>query len=1443
MATIYAISSSFGTASWNDPNIWQGGIVPGANDLVFIEGKRFQLWQFDLSGTAFGGFKSSPSIQTYSGIGYWEGYRDIFVRQEFFTGSGDYPSGTDLGLPQSGSIYAYTDRDVLVKIDYKGFYYQTRGTGSWFTSCSVDTSFFKWSSGSEDLIYGEALPSKYGGFIPYQSAMMWQPGVIAISGSDVVDIYQVIIRNGGKLHVHDSASVKLGNYIDLRDGEFKMYDKATLTYENGYSGSLNATYTSDLQLCLISQSNYNFSTLELIGAEVRSNTTLTNNISVGDSYITVQNTSSFEIQDWIFVGEETPTVIRQDDGTKYPYSRKVSSEDESFYVVGKDTNKLYIKRVNAIESQILSSSSATEWIVDEERWQVGDKVVVNNQTATITAVEDYELLLNDYDFTNPTASLADWETNTSRSFWFAGWSLVPGVGVVNNSQESFNQYRHIIEKNVIRDRVKIEAWISNVPLTVTGSNTGSYSLYSVDNNINSYFGVFINSDLSLDHYQTLPINSYGGSNWTRNYFGVYPEKGYYFLQSRTQFNTGFSQSLDLTNCGVTTPYRGLYKFGFEYTKGFLKGYINDVLITEEIVRGGNMWGRSGIFTSNNRIILTKFKSYAKCQKITLNTAITANIGDTIYETGAEYSHPSGSEVIKLASIITDPLDYKNLAHNYIGTSEYDNTGVYPYVMQLNFTGSDNLGLIRNNGSYTFHMLTNNLQNGFLLQSGSDYQQGTVTINLESMVSMSNIGFVEWWYQTGQRFTSSLFSISGSVDGLNWIPLTGGADFRGRYNDEAIRSYDFTPGVYKYVRLKMGGLSGFGTTFANSNWNHIKSIYVRNFSSGSSTPRFQVNNASDFNVGDHITILPNNSNRSYNWTGTAFNNTTFYNALQQGSGSFEMLDSYPDHHTVTHISGNLITLDRPFNKYPIQKGAYVIKLSREVNLSGSYSPNNYKTGRLVSNMSNFRYQNYCIIKNVGIQQQNNHLPYQNNQGGQGIPLGFYRDGAFDVFIFQGNSLYNNNAYGNFWFYNYQNQAYINGALFRKNVFYEIRDGWASNFGYGSGYASYPKILTGNIFHNNTFGFGGAGNAGPTYTNISHNLQVIGFWGVAGGGFSPTTNQYRFGYSQKYISERNLLIGCNSLFPTINSWTGTNVERNTYVVIKNNKVSNSYSGFGGPFRYAPDFYLDTPLSDARGGFDYALYSTNLLSYNNYNSNHNGFNGGISSLIEAIPSAPVKNYNRQGYDVWSFPKGWIIKQPNDDWYKFYNFSAQSSGEMGNMRVPILSAGVSLNTDKTASFNLSFDYYLSSDLIANLDQPFSMSFNSNLLDSDSYNHSFRGTNSCALYLQVFKDGKSILPNGDQYEIIPKTSNPTKYSKSFTLEGEGYYYIMLGQIGMGKGFTAFKNIDSVLIKPEDESIFVTHNGFTMKNFALGEEKTVRKATTRVEIANQKFRLKGAKLF
>ena len=1367
MAIIYATSSSFGSASWSDPSVWVGGVVPTSSDEVRIYGLRGRMNQ------------TSTGV---NGLDYWEGNKDIY-----FDILSSLPAADE-----TGSLYLYTNRNYEVKIDYESFD-SSSATAGFFRNCSVDTSYQVWeASGSEDA------PSNKGGYIIRYTYGITRPGIIYITGSGEYEMYRTEVRYGGALHISDSPTIKVENYIKLWEGDFIASGSIKFLWNQKYTGTAQSSNSNESAHSFIGQESAHYSRFIFEGPEVRTYTTLTDTASVDDAYLQVESASNFEVGDWIFVGEENANYVKNQSDPfdlNYHSTQEITSEDEAFYVVGKDTgsNHVYVQRMNGLETKVLATASATELIVDSQQWAVGDKVVINNQVRTIQAVSDYSHSLADYDFVNNTASiLADWDFESLVYQQHNDWNFNYNNGLTTFTPQgnANNRHRHTSIKNLVRSTVKVECTVYN-SLNITGSDTA-----------NGYFGVTINGNPAGERSNS---TIYGSDNNVRSvqrtYFGVYPQLGYTFFNPLHKVGWSISHSLDLA--GVAAPYVGEYRLALEFTKGFTKAYINDTQVFEAPdIAGSGFEGKVGIFSSNHKAVFRDFKAYALCQKITLDSSVTVDVDDVVYETGVEHEHIPTDKVIKLASLITDPMDHENLAYAYIGSPDNKGTNIYPSIKDTRYSTT----VYNNDRDYPF-FLTNETQNYYTFISRAEQW---VTIDLQTPTTFSNVGFIENRRTIGQTFNrTNGVEISGSNDYETWTPLTGGLDLRPRITRDSIRSYDVGEQVFRYVRIRFDGIS-------TSTYNEIKSLYVRNFASGSSTPRIRVNNVSDFEVGDNIFILPKDIYVNVN-NETLGND--IYTYLLAGSSSADLLDGYPDYHTIAAISESVITLDRPFNKYPLTKDSRIVKLNKDLSITGSYGSGSMYPGKLYSYSGDgFIYLRETSFKNVEFQNQSDEFPYRGDRFRGAMQFAMRSHDA--KLYMQGCSLYNHFTDG--YFLGSYSALYRNSMFLRHNTFTHIYRGSQYLFPRETNYGYLPSVFTGNVF-SDLYPNYRAGNF-YSYMNDSYNIHVGSVRGLDNVYTTVGARELGNGSGLKFKHERNLYWSVSEGARRASPTSDENQDMGLFI-IKNNKIQYSNYTYVGTYTHG------TPID--------TLLLPNTLRPSSRNSNPPSYwNQGAlnrgSNAEYGVPTSYITNYNRFGYDLYAHKKGWIVKHPDEEFYKYYSFTTTTPNAY-DVRYPLIATNISIADNATASFDLSFTYYNSPDTISQLTMPWSQS----AAEVDDYSALRRdGNDAGALTLFVKKDGGQYIP----YEILPKSATPRQFSKTISLEGKGNYYIYVTQATV-LGHTGFKDLDSRLRHSKDANVKIHSNGFTMKMFGSYDDKTyigsIRQFVDRIK----KFRLKGAKLF
>jgi hypothetical protein len=1346
MPTIYSVSSSFfGSASWNAPSTWIGGIVPTASDTVILQGLRT--------------FISASNVLPWTGS-----TMNIPVNR-----------GSISRFPTSSYFFTYTDRDEELKINYVTC--STDNSSSYFISCSIDTSYNSWSL----ALYPNtaSFPDKRGGVIPNGAFVHFRPGNIELSGSMTASAYQILIESGSSLVVKDGGSLKFTNSITLRDGAFIVSGSgSSVIFDNHYTSSFGTG--NDLLINNIAAQNFPMQEMRFEGPEVRLNTFLTQSASVGDTFLRVNSTTGFATGDWIFVGEESVSSSRSDNNFRSSASAvSMSSQDEVFQVAAVDTGSrfLYVQRFNGLEGKVLATASSTEIIVDEERYQVGDKVVINGQTRTITAVSSYDHLLKDYNFQSG-STLSEWETDLTRSGYFNDWTLVPGIGL---TQFTTNLYRHLFVKDIYRDTVKVEAWISNERTPGGVRSDGA-------------LGVCLHADPTNDFDYT--DGGLGGWGPGRTYFATETSGSTrMWLRPKNQYHNPnvsmISASLSLT---------GLKKYTTEFTRGYYRGYINDVMYFEEANRGGAMAGRVGLFSSNNNaFVCTRFIVYAKAQKLTLNTSISGVDTNTIvYESGVEFPHSTNNQVIKLASVITDPLDHLNLAFSNIGTPEHRANGIFPYIY-----GGNNTGSLKNGATGYGYLVLNDDIYASDLDLGAG-QSRSVIIDLTTPTSFSVVGFVETFFSTLQNFSSSFgVRISGSNNSISWTPLTQSFDRRYRVNPDTVREYFVGPQNFRFIRIETNGLSNAG---GSNNINRFRNFVVRN----QDLNQVQVNNSYDFNVGDHIVIVTRTSNHPY-YMGTAFDGIARNTEL---SGSY-LSKPGEQHYTITSKTGSILTLDRPFIDGHVHKGATVVKVNKAVNFSGSYTTSQWKTGRVRTD-DGFSFDKRIIFKNVAFQNLNDRYPTYTSGSAE------YR-GAFvlretNQFNFlsplQGCSFYNCGA--DQYPFNFDVRS---GYTVRHNYIGGFNDaGFTNNTLFNNTLAgsrfptNYPVIITSNIIHSMIIRNPNV-SLFSTY-NFSYNLMAGMNYGLPRP-LDPNMQTFLFSpWMTIYKAYRNLLRGIRGAALDLN--TNLSQFQNSPVLldIRDNKFE-----FINYFALNILGYTDMPVvrpllptiqNDA----------LSRVSRWNATGSTSWLHTGSTNLYGEIISY-VKDNNRYGYDMWTNRKGYVIKEPTDPFYKFYNFHDEEP------RNPMLQAMITLGEDITASFEVSFDYF----------HTLNQTFNSQTPKQGG------------LFFFVLKNGTEIQPVTRRYNAtvqgnfcLNPASIPTNFNEVYQLEGQGVYQIGLGH-GLNSGYVALSNVSSRLILPyETDKVVVNMNSFNMRYFEKGERTSLKSSYTQTLI-DPKFRLRGTRIF
>jgi hypothetical protein len=1202
MATITSVTNFIGAKNWNDTTAWQGGVVPiyGA-DSILIRGLRTTINQ--------------------SAINYWAGTQTITV------------SSTS-GFPANGSFFTVTDRSQKLKINYTGT------TATTFTGCSVDTTYFPWTTSISTTPWtgsgGSPITSIFGGTIPNGAFVHFSP-IIEITSSNTTIGGDIIIENGGYLKIYNSGSLTISQSLAVRDGTFHISGSGSVIW------GLNNTNASSGTTSRIFGENFQLSQIIFEGDENRTNTTITTAVSIGDGKVSAASSTGFGVNDTIIFKDPNFNLYRIDDGFRVAESVPSGSMDEVFTVTGISGNDLYLARINGIRGPVLAIPSANQIVVDTTQFQVGDKIVANNNVYTITAVSDYDHLLKDYDFKTGTTNLSEWETNITRSSFFADFRISPSpvsASAYALIQTGSTSYRQLFVKDIMRQEVKVEAWISNFRNVTSGTSDGGA------------LGVVIHADPIVD-------GDYGYDSFARTYFEVDADNSRYRLLQRLVSN---DSTILLSRAGIAS--NGLKKYTLDCRRGIIKGYIDDNLVNESYMRSGGYYGRVGVYCNNqNSFTCLQYKIYATAQLLTLSANYVGNANDMVYETGAEFAHKVGDRIIKQAASINNPLGNFNLAYGYRGASDVQNNSIFPYIYNATNDITTNT---RNTNSGFYSLLSGTTNYDVNTYNFGNNVTGSMILDLTSQQTFTHVSLTERFSTYNQYWaTGQGLRIQTSNDLSSWTNVTlrtgseafstTSLDNRRRGTGDSIRIFELSSAqTAQYIRFtKVGNTTGNSTTQAENRWMNIG---VWNFSDGF---KLELSSVSDYSVGDEVMIMYNGPYVGY------IQEADFYTNLLNGTiPSSSYNTDLKDYYTITAVDSQnkTITLDRPFVHGPFLKGGErLIKLNKKITLSGAWGTNTWRTGRwnTFTGVSNGR---KYIIKNTAYEHMSAQYPINLNSNYDQSAFGPRNYNLWDSDIYDGVSYYNCFTQGTS-FTGYF--SFSGGTILSRDSYWS---GWN-----GRGWRIYfPNQYT------------AAYHCGNYYLNC--------VW----------TENAAYSIIMNYYNNYNFTHGAGStrLIPSFYGFYSTTVFLTALIAQFKRNYNNGgqYAGFIGDIHQGNGYYYIVDFADNMVEYmdDYIIENYRYIPYWHYNimtpKNGNfanrltrfrneGFISPSRNVTQHSITPHFKNYMKWGYDLTYNDYSYITKNPNETFFRVYRVNTE-------WRNALLGTMFYISNNSTASFNYSFEY-----------------------------------------------------------------------------------------------------------------------------------------------------------
>lgn len=780
---------------------------------------------------------------------YIVGRRTLINQSAFakWTGTRTITVDSTTYFATSGFFYTVTSAGETIKVNYTGT------TSTTFTGCSVDEtdSYFAWTwSGSVISDNNYVINPAY---------------VVEVGVGQTLDVSYLYIQEGGYLYIN-GGTVKIGIALYMRDG-----------WLVGRSGSIvisrSAGTTSSSAIGYFYSENYMLQNIDIDGGENRAYGALTSNIALGGGSCTVSMTSGSLAE-----GDEV-AIYKVDDTRRMVPSLyrdatdDFSNMDEGFDVAGVNGSTVYLAMRNGTRGvvkevttnggqKILNVDTASAW------FEAGDKIVISNNVYTVDSVAESTYTLYDYDFTNTSTSLSDFWVDASDHVYSSGWSIEAGIGLKNNVAG----YREFVHKYCWRRDVIVEAEIS--PQDGWDSGTRGTNDYGL---LTSYDPSFRWGHRGYDTFKSdyLVIDEAAD----RIYFGIRSMSNY--ANNRLSRNTTLRDELRLPT-----------RYKIDNSKNRTRVYYNDKLLTEEFRFDGAFKGLVGFFHDNN--VSVRYKNLtikAPTQLVTITTANSISAGATVYRSGAECTHAIGDKIVKLASTNTGNGNHADLAFAYRGQR---GNGEWPLIIQVNGTSTTNASMP--------YVHNHDMNIDYYYNLGNNTNEVSFTLDLMSQKTFTHVSFVPRIQDYSNYYGMNGVTIYGSNDLTNWTTLYGPTNdtknwYYGSYNRMAF--YPTGTASYRYVKFATKGAQH--GTYAT---NRYVNIGVHNFSAGYT---IELNNASDFAVGEKITVM---SDSGYSWGSREVE--AYYAIVSNSNSDPETFwhGGWLQECTITGKSGNTLSLDRP-----------------------------------------------------------------------------------------------------------------------------------------------------------------------------------------------------------------------------------------------------------------------------------------------------------------------------------------------------------------------------------------------------------------------------------------------------------------------------------------------------------------------------------------------------
>lgn len=1280
--------------NWEDSTSWQGGVVPNSGDTVYIEGYRTAINQTQIGAWTIGTINITvTSTSNFPAVGYFYTYttRSKKVKIDYvsktttvFSGctiDQNYSKFDNSDLLSDGFIanasYVYSPAPYI-KIN-------SNITGS-TTLCTIRYGgILQINSGGTFELKGEYVDVVGGSLLLEDGATfkyMRHNALCRIIGDS--EATSTIIMRGNEVRLNSV----LNNDLNINDtkipfingfvigDKISIYKKPTdgnipstfvdfrLNYTCNRLGISGSTYDEGFDICGLDESYIHLKLRNGIEGVILSATTYNNiatliideqrfnagdiinyNIYGTSQGYTIQSVEDYDylLRDYDFANGATLDDWTTDTGVTTYYAN-FSTDGAKLKHLTTSANNIFIKdlwiknvKVEAwmspLDNITSGSISANPFYLCIENDPVMDKnALCSNLPSKCTAFI--------VDETNNWVYLSKRYLSGSNGHNTA--NIPSNINLLNLGSQLITNPSAVIDLtnwtnsgDATKIRITDDGPIGtySIESTTYSGTTTNYLAYTITTTAGyiyslEFYAKSISGNTNLTIFNISTQYMYLTNTWSK--YKINFESGSsgtirFCLSSSGTFRIS-ELSLFQIYSGVTQlDCRTLAKYTLENRNGFLKAYINDNQIFEALNRNDSYYGTVGIYTNNEKFTCTRFKVYSTCQKITINTNDTFLSGNTICQSGAEYYHNSGQTVLKIGSIITNAAGHTDLAFGYQGK----NNGYYPTIRGVNSNLNATAGV-----SSPF-ILNHDIKRDNYLDIGTGSNK-YVVIDLMRNVYFTHISLIQYYDISLANTTITGIAISGSTDGSTWSEIyTKVADNRLSNVAACLRFYNCNLQYFRYVKVLLDGNS---VTTSNL----LVNVGVHDFSSGYT---LTLNNTSDLNTGDRISIYPKYTSGYGEYTETGFYTNIVTNKTKNPS---DYLSGLMEYYTIIGKTGNTISLERPYVKSYLEGDGkeIVIKVNRNTKIIGKIAQNEYYKGTLQLT-NGFYYARKYIFENCEF------IHHGSNQWGANTEtcgVSNQNTDPYNPVILNGlsyHSGYNGYTYAFHGYYGYFN----------------VKNSYITNINYirHSQYNYNTYIINTNNFYLDIFTFYHTGAIKSIQYNYNYNLR--------------NSNVYlEVNFYHDYMTSINL-IEFNRNYNTAIYLNGSYFlnQKN-----KNFKIGNNYM---------------TNNDYVNNGY----YQPFLINNFTFNSEHLGLRTTpiattdgpmIKSLNQSINGRMFyyKNYNRWNYDLISFYYGFIVKFPNTNYVRYYPYSS-------SFLTTLFGIDFYLLEQSDLNISIKFDYRLSKD------------------------------------------------------------------------------------------------------------------------------------------------------